>query len=100
MKIDIQAVNFTPKQELLNVVTAKLEKLEQFYDRIVEAEVFLKAEADDQRQGKTVEIRVNVPGSTLFSNGKSDRFEVAADTATDAMRKQIIKYKEKVLNRA
>ena len=42
MKVNIQTPNFAAKDELLVFVESKLSKLEQFYDRIIFADVFLK----------------------------------------------------------
>ncbi|TXK46431.1 ribosomal subunit interface protein, partial [Pontibacter qinzhouensis] len=43
------------------------------------------------------EIKLFVPGSTLFSQENAPSFEAAADAAVDAMRRQLKKFKEKQL---
>jgi putative sigma-54 modulation protein len=40
---------------------------------------------------------MNVPGKTLFAKHQSDSFEGAADEAIEALRRQIKKFKEKVV---
>lgn len=99
MTIDIQSVHVTPREELLAVVEKKVSKLAQYYDRIVKAEVFLKAERDEHKEGKTVEIQLHIPGNTLFATNNADKFEAATEMAVEAIRKQLIKHKEKVLHR-
>ena len=39
MKINIQTLDFSPKQDLLDLVNEKVEKLERYSDRIVESRV-------------------------------------------------------------
>ena len=73
-----------------------MNKLETFYDRIVNGEVFLKNNNKDGIDNKTVEIRLFVPGSTLFSQEDAPSFEAAADAAVDAMRRQLKKHKQKL----
>jgi putative sigma-54 modulation protein len=45
---------------------------------------------------KTVEIKVKVPGSQLFAKEQARSFEAATDLATEALRNQLKKYKEKL----
>jgi putative sigma-54 modulation protein len=42
------------------------------------------------------EISLNVPGSDLFAKKQAKTFEEAVDLACEALRKQLIKKKEKV----
>jgi putative sigma-54 modulation protein len=42
-----------------------------------------------------VEVKLNIPGNQLFAKEKSDSFEAAIDSATEALRRQIKKIKEK-----
>ena len=100
MDIRIQAVHFNPTDELLAVVEKKVQKLNQFYDRITTAEVTLKAERDEHKAGKTAEIELHIPGNTLFAANQADKFEAAAELSVEAIRKQLIKHKEKVLHRS
>ena len=44
MKITIQTVGVTPHEPLKERIEKKLSKLETFYDKIVEAAVYLKVE--------------------------------------------------------
>lgn len=99
MEIRIQTVHFAAKDELLALVEKKVRKLEQYYDRITNVIVFLKAERDEHKTGKTVEIEAHIPGTTLFATHHSEKFEASADQAVEAMRKQLMKHKEKVYQR-
>jgi len=95
MKVQIQSIHFTADKKLEDFIQTKLDKLETFYDRIVSADVFLKIDKDDAKENKEVEIKLNVPGSNFFSKQKASSFEAATDDATEALRRQIKKFKEK-----
>jgi putative sigma-54 modulation protein len=44
---------------------------------------------------KVAQIRLEVPGNDLFAKNQSRSFEQAADTAVEALRRQLIKHKNK-----
>ncbi len=73
----------------------KLEKLETFFDKIVDEDVYLKLESHQQLKDKTAEIKLNVTGVTLFSSETAKNFEAATDLAAESLRRQLKKYKEK-----
>ncbi|GAB3541172.1 ribosome-associated translation inhibitor RaiA [Pontibacter brevis] len=96
MKLQMYSVNFDASEQLNSFIQQRVNKLETFYDRIIDGEVFMK---DNGSQGgtdnKEVEIRLFVPGTTLFSQENASSFEAAADAAVDAMRRQLKRHKEK-----
>lgn len=96
MQIDFQYTNFKADQKLLNFITSKLEKLETYYGRIINSVVYLKVDKNSSGEGnKIVEIKVNVQNQTLFANERCKSFESAADNVSQALRSQLIRYKEK-----
>jgi putative sigma-54 modulation protein len=95
MKLQIHSIHFDADQKLLDYIQKKVDKLHKFFDRITDGEVFLKLEKGDKVDNKVVEIKVNVPGSSLFVKAQSKSFEAAADEAADALEIQIKKFKEK-----
>ncbi|NMM49805.1 ribosome hibernation-promoting factor, HPF/YfiA family [Marinigracilibium pacificum] len=99
MKLQMHSIHFDADQKLLDFVQSKADKLETFYDRITDGEVFFRLEKNDQRENKIVEIMLNIPGNQLFASEQSKSFEAAADKAVEALRRQIKKYKEKQLGR-
>ena len=42
MKLQIHSIHFDADQKLIDFIQKKLDKLETFYDRIVDGEVFLR----------------------------------------------------------
>jgi putative sigma-54 modulation protein len=95
MKLQIHSIRFDADEKLIDLIKKKLNKLETFYDRIIDGEVFLKIENDESRVNKIIEIKLNIPGDQLFANGRARSFEIGADEATEALRRQIKKFKEK-----
>ena len=96
MKLQMHSIHFDADSKLLNFIQKKIDKLETFYDRMLDGEVFLKLN-NNGIENKTVEIKLNVPGGQLFAKEESNTFEKATDMATEALRRQIKKHKVKVL---
>jgi putative sigma-54 modulation protein len=95
MNIVIHPVHFDASTQLVTFVNKKLQKLETFFDRIVEAEVFLKLDTKQNIKDKTVEIKLHVPGKTIFVCETSKTFEESTDLAVETMSRQLKKQKEK-----
>jgi len=97
MDIRIQSIHFDADRKLEEFVSRKVSKLETYFNHIVDAEVFLKLENDgSQVRDKVAEIRVNVPGQTLFATEKTKQFEESVDLAAESLRRQIRRYKDKI----
>jgi putative sigma-54 modulation protein len=96
MKLQIHSLHFDADIKLLEFIETKNAKLETFYDRIIEGEVFLKLEkGEHSRENKAVEIKLLIPGSTLFAKAIGTSFEAATDEAVESLRRQLKKCKEK-----
>lgn len=95
MKLQVQSIHFDADVKLINFIQRKVDKLETFYDRMVDGEVFLRLN-NEGIENKTVEIKLNMPGTQLFAVEKAKSFEAAADLATEALRSQLKKFKTKV----
>lgn len=96
MNVVINAVNFEADSKLKSFIVKKLSKLETFFDKIIDTEVFLKLSNRDTIRDKTVELKVHVPGKTIFIEETSKSFEESTDIALDAMARQVKKQKEKI----
>jgi putative sigma-54 modulation protein len=98
MKLQIHSIHFDADVKLSEFIQKKTDKLETFFDKIIDGEVFLKVENDDSRENKIVEIKLNLPGTQLFASEKAKSFEVAVDEAVEALRRQVKKHKEKMVS--
>ncbi|HWB63122.1 MAG TPA: ribosome-associated translation inhibitor RaiA [Chitinophagales bacterium] len=93
MNMVIHPVRFDASAALVDFVNKKLGKLETFFDRIIEAEVFLKMGTKQNIKDKTVEIKLHVPGKTLFVTKTSKTFEESTDLALHTIAGQLKKQK-------
>ena len=100
MKLVMHSVHFDADQKLLDFVQKKADKLDTFHDRILDGEVFLRVEKDtEHKQNKIVEIKLFVPGGSFFAKEQSNSFESAADNAVEALKSQLKRAKEKMVER-
>ncbi|TCD03809.1 ribosome hibernation-promoting factor, HPF/YfiA family [Pedobacter psychroterrae] len=95
MKITVQSIHFNADKKLLDFVQKKVDKLDQFFDQIISGVVYLKLENVDDEANKISEIKLIVPGGTLFAKEQCKSFEEATDLAIESLRKQITKHKDK-----
>jgi len=95
MKVNIQAVNFNVDRKLVDFVNKKTEKLEQYYDKIVGIDVYLKVENTSEKENKTADVLVKIPGDDLVVKKTCKSFEESVDSATDALERLLVKRKEK-----
>ena len=92
MKLQVHSIHFDADIKLIDFIQKKLNKLETFYDRLVDGEVFLRLN-NEGIENKTVEIKLRVPGNQLFAIEMARSFEAATDLAADALRTQLKKFK-------
>ena len=96
MTVVIHPVHFDASENLVGFINKKLEKLETFFDKIIEAEVFLKMETKQNIKDKIVEIKLSVPGKTLFVAKTSKTFEESTDLALHTIAGQLKKQKQRL----
>jgi putative sigma-54 modulation protein len=95
MRVHTESVAFKADQKLVEFVERKLSKMDQFFDRIIDAHVVLKLENAGQVKDKIAEVRIKVPGNVLIAKESNRTFEASVASAVEALRRQIIRYKEK-----
>ncbi len=95
MKITVQSIHFTADKGLLEFIQKKADKLETFYDNIVNGEVYLKLENVEDEANKIAEIKLQLQGNQIFAKEQCKTFEEATDLAIESLRKQIAKHKKK-----
>jgi putative sigma-54 modulation protein len=96
MKVDIQSIHFTADYKLLDFVTKKMEKVQTFYEGIKSTDVYLKVERDSEKENKTVEVKINMNGNSIFAKEQASTFEAATDLVIDKLVAQVKKHKEKI----
>lgn len=97
MRIHIQSIQFTASDQLVDFIEKKIKKLEHFYDRIIDVEVYLTLDnKSSQIKDKVVRVKVNLPQTQLVASERNKLFEVAADMSIESITRQLKRYKEKL----
>lgn len=94
MKIDIQTVGFEPEQELLDFTNEKINKLNRFFENITGIDVYLKSIHDDNDKTKVAEVKVFLPGPSIYAESQTDTFHGSIDEAIEKVKKQLKKRNE------
>lgn len=97
MKLQMHSIHFDADQKLIDFIQKKADKLETYFDRIQDGEVYLRLDKNEKNANKIVEIKLNVPGKQFFAKHQTDSFEAAADEAIEGLRRQLKKHKEKAV---
>jgi putative sigma-54 modulation protein len=96
MNTKINSVHFKTDSKLEAFIKERLQKMPTLYDGVIGAEVILKVENSESRDNKIAEIRLIIRGYDLFAKKQAKTFEEATDTAVEALRKQLVRHKEKI----
>lgn len=96
MKININSVHFKADHKLEDFINTKVNKLAHLYEGVISGDVILKLDNTDTPENKIVEIRLVIRGNDLYAKKQAKTFEEATDNATDALKKQLTRHKEKI----
>ncbi|RRN77208.1 30S ribosomal protein S30, partial [Pseudoxanthomonas sp. SGD-10] len=67
MKIGVQSIHFNADRNLLAFIQRKTSKLDLFFDQIISGEVYLRVVKVADEANKVAEIKLLMPGMTLFA---------------------------------
>ena len=95
MQINISGHHIEVTDALRNYVNTKMEKLERHFDGITNVQVTLSVE----KQRQKAETSMNVRGGTIVAEAEHDDLYAAIDLMTDKLDRQVLKHKEKAVNR-
>jgi putative sigma-54 modulation protein len=93
--IQIQSLHFDASETLKEFIQKKVSKLGKYSDEIISADVILKVTKPETSNNKDASIKIIVKNDELYANKIAESFEEAIDLCTEAIEKQLIKYKEK-----
>ncbi|MBK8506787.1 MAG: ribosome-associated translation inhibitor RaiA [Saprospiraceae bacterium] len=96
MTTRIESIHFTADQKLIDFIQKKLDKLDQYHDRIIDAHVILKLENTGQVKDKVVEVKLDIPGDLIVASESSKSFEAAVDEVSSVLKRLLIRHKERV----
>ncbi|MBI2279362.1 MAG: ribosome-associated translation inhibitor RaiA [Bacteroidetes bacterium] len=98
VNLKISSVHFDADKKLLEFVKERVDKLGNYYDKIIDGDVILKIDNNSTGENKIAEIKLSVPGNEIFAKKQCKSFEEATDNAVEALRRQLKKHKEKLNN--
>lgn len=98
MKVTVQSIHFDADKKLIDLIRKKAEKLDTFFDRVIGCEVYLRLDKAENTANKITEMKLNIPGNTLFAKEQCKTFEEGTDLAVDSLAKQLKKHNEKLKN--
>jgi putative sigma-54 modulation protein len=96
MQVKINSVHFKADKKLQDFINEKVMKLSTQYEDVIGSDVTLKVENAETPENKIAEIRLFIRGNDLYAKKQCKTFEEAADTAVDALKRQISKHKSKL----
>ncbi len=96
MKVNAQSVNFVADKKLLEFIQERMDKLDNFYDKVISSDVYLKVENTSSKENKIVEIKVQVPRDQIIVKKQCKSFEEAVDSACGSLERQLVKRKQKL----
>lgn len=97
MKTTFTARHFDPTSDLHAYAEDAVQKLDQFYDRILTCDIILEPVADDDNP-QQAELNVKVPQKLLNAKEKAPSYEQAINKVIDNISRQLKKYKRKTLH--
>ena len=95
MKVNLHNVGFTVDQKLVDFIQKKMDKLDLFYDKVIDAEVYLKLDNTTAKENKIVEVKVHIPGESLVVKKQFKTFEEGIDSAITPLERMLLKHKDK-----
>jgi putative sigma-54 modulation protein len=95
MQINISGHHIDVTPALRDYVLNKFDRLQRHFDNITTSEVTLTVEKIRQK----AEASLHVSGADLFAQSEHNDMYAAIDTLTDKLDRQLLKHKEKSVNR-
>lgn len=95
MQLSISGHHVDVTDALKSYASEKLSRLERHFDQITNVHVVLSVEKQRQR----AEATIHASGAELFADADSDDMYAAIDSLADKLDRQVIKHKEKLINR-
>ena len=96
MQISVSGHHLDVTDSIRAYVLEKFEKLERHFEHITNIHVILELEKNVRKAEATVHIK----GGELFADATHEDLYAAIDALVDKLDRQILKHKEKVIDRA
>ncbi len=94
MKTTFTARHFDASKDLHQYAEEAVQKLDQFYDRIIACDIILEPVPDDE-DPQQAEINLKVPQKLINAKEQAPTYEQAINLVVDNIARQLKKYKNK-----
>jgi putative sigma-54 modulation protein len=98
MKTTFTARHFDASKELHEYAEDAVQKLDQFYDRILTCDIVLQPVPDDENP-QQAELNVKVPQKLINAKEQASSYEQAINMVIENVVRQLKKYKQKTLHK-
>ncbi|WP_441000260.1 ribosome hibernation-promoting factor, HPF/YfiA family [Fodinibius sp. SL11] len=98
MKTTFTARHFDATKELHQYAEDAVQKLDQFYDRILTCDIILQPVPDDENP-QQAELNVKVPQKLINAKEQASSYEQAINMVIENVSRQLKKYKQKTLHK-
>ncbi|TVP87332.1 MAG: ribosome-associated translation inhibitor RaiA [Pseudomonadaceae bacterium] len=95
MQLNISGHQLDITDALRDYITEKMARLERHFDKITNVQVTLEVEKLRQK----AEAKLNIAGGEVVANADHEDMYAAIDLLTDKLDRQLIKHKEKTIDR-
>lgn len=95
MNVEIQT-STKINRHLNSLIKSRVEKLEMFYNRIIQVDIFFKTKKHGTPEDKVAEIKVMLPGASLFAKSHAENHEKAFVQALEKIKTQLLKRKDRI----
>jgi putative sigma-54 modulation protein len=95
MRTSVAARHFKATPELQDFAHTEVQRLQKYFDNIIDCDIILSYE----RENKQSEIVLNVNGTVLKAQDKTDDFYKSITRTVDKLEQQVKKYKGKLRKR-
>jgi putative sigma-54 modulation protein len=96
MQVNISGHHVEVTEALHEYVSNRIEKLQRHFDQIGNVQVTLSVE----KQRQKAEASLNIKGAQLHADAVNEDLYAAIDQMNDKLDRQLLKHKEKAVNRA
>ena len=96
MNVKTHSIKFDANGRLLDFVQKKMDKLEKFFDRVVDGEVFLRLN-NEGIENKTVQVKLNIPGEQFYAESNGRSFEKAMEDCFNILKRKLKDHKDKII---
>lgn len=94
MKTTFTARHFDASEDLKQYSLDAVQKIDQYYDRIIACDIVLQPGPDDENP-QEAELNVKVPQKLLNAKEQASSYEQAMNMVVDNIIRQLKKYKDK-----